>query len=277
MGLSARREVHFAHSAVLVEYEGERAAAIVEFLFRHIADAGPAQPQVAYRLLSQVDEVVLQRNDATLYRGSSAAECADILLGDSSRALADRSARGLLFHAAGLAWHGRGLLLPGRIASGKTTLSAWLATRGFDFLSDELIFVPTGSTTLHALTRPLNVKSPSRSVLRPYFDFDRQAAQLLSTPRGDLIPVELLRPQNELSAPALHTIILPHYAPAAHFKLEPLSPARAAFTLIETVVNARNLPDQGMPELARLARAVPAQQLIYSDFAQIADRLEAFK
>jgi hypothetical protein len=277
MDLSLRREVHFANSAIAVEVEGERAAAIVKFLFRSISAEGTAQPHVTYRVWSGAAELVLRRADVTLYRGSSEAECADILLGDSTHALADRSSGGLLFHAAGLVWQGRGLLLPGRIASGKTTLSAWLALRGFDFLSDELIFVPTGSTTMHALTRPLNVKSPSRSALRPYFDFDRHAAQLLSTPRGDLIPVELLRPQNELSAAALHAIILPQYAPDAAFKLEALSPARAAFALVDTLVNARNLPNHGMPELARLARSIPVQQLVYSNFAQIADRLEAFK
>jgi hypothetical protein len=272
-----RREAHFANNAIAVEYEGERAAALVEFLFRRIADAGPAEPHVTYRILPQAAELVLRRANVTLYRGSSTAECADILLGDSTRALADRSNGGLLFHAAGLMWRGRGLLLPGRIASGKTTLSAWLTTQGFDFLSDELIFIPSGSNTMHALMRPLNVKSPSRSVLRPYFDFERHAAQLLSTPRGDLIPIELLRPENAVSAPALATIVLPQYAPNTAFKLERLSPGQVAFSLIDTVVNARNLPDHGLPELARLARLIPAQQLVYSNFAQLADRLDIFK
>jgi hypothetical protein len=272
-----RREAHFANSAIAVEYEGERAAAIVEFLFRRIATTGPTEPHTTYRVVAQAAELVLRRADVTLYRGSSAAECADLLLGDSSRALADRSRGGLLFHAAGLSWQGHGLLLPGRIASGKTTLSAWLATQGFDFLSDELIFVAVDSTIMQSLTRPLNVKSPSRSVLRPYFDFDQHATQLLSTPRGDLVPIELLRPENQLSAPDLSTIILPQYAPDAVFQLEALSPGRAAFALVDTVVNARNLPDHGLPELARLTRAIPVQRLTYSRFAQLIDQIEAFK
>ncbi|HTP07098.1 MAG TPA: hypothetical protein VMP08_02520 [Anaerolineae bacterium] len=274
MGLSARREVHFARSAVALEYEGKRAAAIIDFLFQHIDDTGPARPHVTYRIDQQATELVLQRAEVTLYRGVSDAECADILLGDSTHELADRSTDGLLFHAAALAWQGRGLLLPGRVAAGKTTLSAWLTTCGFDFLSDELIFVPTGSATLQALTRPLNVKSSARSVLRPYFDFDRHAAQLLSTPRGDLIPAELLRPANKLNAVTPHAIILPQYVAGADFKLAPLSSAQAAFALIDTVVNARNLPDHGLPELARLARSIPAYQLTYNHFAQIGDRLE---
>ncbi len=274
MDLTLRREVHFANSAVTVEHEGERAAAVIEFLFQHIDAAGPAQPHMSYQLRQQADDLILQRDQLTLYRGPSAAECADILMGDSTRELADRSGGGLLFHAAALAKHRRGLLLPGRIASGKTTLSAWLTTRGFDFLSDELIFVPAGSITLHALTRPFNVKSPARSVVRPYFDFDRHAAQLLSTPRGDLIPVEVLRPENELGTVDLKIIILPKYSPEADFEWRALSQAQAAFALVDSLVNARNLPDHGMPELARLARAFPVYQLIYSDFAQLTHRVE---
>ena len=110
--------------------------------------------------------------------------------------------------------------------------------------------------------------------MRPYFDFDRHAAQLLSTPRGDLIPSELLHLVQPLSAAELGVIILPRYVPEAEFKLQALSPARAAFALVDALVNARNLPDHGMPELARLARAIPVHQLVYSRFAQIADRLE---
>jgi hypothetical protein len=272
-----RREAHFANSAIAVEYEGERAAAIVEFLFRRIATTGPTEPHTTYRVVAQAAELVLRRADVTLYRGSSAAECADLLLGDSSRTLADRSHGGLLFHAAGLMWRGRGLLLPGRIASGKTTLSAWLVTQGFDFLSDELVFVAADSTIMQPLTRPLNVKSPSRSILCPYFDFDQHAVRLFSTPRGDLIPIDLLRPQNQLSTPEIKTIILPQYVPDAAFELETLSPGRAAFALVDTMVNARNLPDHGLPELARLTRAIPVQRVTYGRFAQLIDQIEAFK
>jgi len=90
-----RREVHFANSAIAVEYEGERAAAMVEFLFRRIADAGPVEPHTTYRVLPQAAELVLRRADVTLYRGSSDAECADLLMGDSTHELADRSTGGL--------------------------------------------------------------------------------------------------------------------------------------------------------------------------------------
>jgi len=59
-----------------------------------------------------------------------------------------------LFHAAALAWQGRGLLLPGKISAGKTTLTAWLLSRGLDYLTDELVFIPQGTVAVRGLARP---------------------------------------------------------------------------------------------------------------------------
>ena len=272
--MTERRSVHFANSAVTLEYAGERAASIVDFLFHTIPAHGPAQPHITYRLWQQAADLMLFRDDTLLYQGPSPAECADVLMGDSTHALADRSHGGVLFHAAGVVWQGGGLLLPGKIGAGKTTLAAWLATRGFDFLSDELIFVPTGSTALQALTRPLNVKSPARSVLRPYFDFAHHAAQLLSTPRGDLIPHTLLRSGNHLDSVPLSRIILPRYVPQAPFELRPLSKAQAVFALLECLVNARNLPNHGIPQVSQLVQAAPAYRMTYSDFESLIGKLE---
>jgi hypothetical protein len=40
-------------------------------------------------------------------------------------------------------------------------------------------------------------------------------------------------------------------------------------------VNAHNLPDNGFPELLRLARALPAWELSYPDFEQVPSALNA--
>ena len=41
------------------------------------------------------------------------------------------------------------------------------------------------------------------------------------------------------------------------------------------LVNARNLPDHGLSEVARLAQVAPAYRMSYADFGQIGERLEA--
>ncbi len=100
----------------------------------------------------------------------------------------------------------------------------------------------------------------------------------------DLVSPDGLRPAQKQTSivfktveavSSLRLIVFPRYRPAGEFSLTPLSGAQAAKNLLEGLVNARNLPEHGLPEVARLARLVPAYQMTYSVFAQIGSRLEA--
>ena len=53
------------------------------------------------------------------------------------------------------------------------------------------------------------------------------------------------------------------------FELRRLSRAQAGLELMQCLINARNLPDHGFPEVTRLARAMPAYKMTYANFAQI--------
>jgi hypothetical protein len=279
MSATHRRLIRFAGSTVAVEYSGVRMAAIVDFLYRYVPADGDddVPPSVTYRMVpsGQAGRMALYRDDTLLYEGDSEPALADLLLGDSCHHLAQRSRGGLLFHAAGLAWQGQGLLLPGGIGAGKTTLAAWLVARSLDYLTDELVFVPHGADTMQTFTRPLNVKRTSRPALRDHFDFEGHAAHVVSTPHTDLIPPTLLKPANALSEPPLRLIVFPRYLPGGDFAWRPLSKAQAGLALMECLVNARNLPEHGFPEIVRLARQAPAYRLHYTDFDQIGGRIEA--
>jgi hypothetical protein len=270
------RRVSFANSSLSIEYHGARPARIVEFLYRHIPTDGSIAPCATYRLIDsdQTGELALYRDATLLYEGTHEAEVAELLLGDSGYHLAVASRGGLLFHAGALACGDRGLLLPGGIGAGKTTLTAWLATRGLDYLSDEMVFVPHGSERMQSLTRPLNLKSTSRPVLRQYLDIDSHAGQVLSRSHGDLISPTLLTPHIRSAETAVALIVFPYYRPAGEFEWRPLSRAQAGLALMECLVNARNLPDHGFHKIARLARTAPAYRMSYARFEEIGERIE---
>lgn len=216
----------------------------------------------------------LYRGDVLLYAGGSAADVASLLLGESCHELADQSREGLLFHAAALARKGRGLILPGTIGVGKSTLAAWLLARGFDYLTDELVFVAWGADRLQAFTRPLNLKPPARSILRHVFDFEGWSGQFLSGSQFDLVPPTLVNPTNQASESDLDLILFPLYRPGSAFALQRLSKAQAGLELMQCLVNARNLPDHGFREIARLARKAPAYRMCYAGFDQIGEMVE---
>lgn len=271
------RLITFAGSTVAIEFEGDCPAQIVEFLFRDIPAGSPQPPQFTYRLIAEAgsDRLQLFRQDELLHQGERAAEAADILLGNTCYHLADRSQDGLLFHAAALAWRNRGLLLPGTMGAGKSTLTAWLLGRGFDYLTDELVFIPQGSDAMQTFPRPLNLKRPSRLVLGDWLDFNQTAGQILSSAAIDLVPPTLLNPCSRLSEPPLSLILFPRYQPGCDFALTGLSKAQTGLELMQCLVNGRNLPEHGFPEIGRLSKQTPAYKINYSSFDQIGDRIEA--
>jgi hypothetical protein len=262
---------------VAIAYRGTRPTKIVNFLYRDTSTDDSIPPHATFRLVTgdDPDQLLLYREDALIYKGDCEATAAELLMSETCHQLADRSQGGLLFHAAALTWQGKGLLMPGKVRAGKTTLTAWLVTRGFNYLTDELVFVPHGSDTMQTFTRPLNLKKPSRGVLQRQFDFEEHAAHLLSSFLCDLVPPTLLKPTNVPRESLASLIIFPRYVPDGDFSLRPLSGAQTGLALMEYLVNARNLPEHGFPEIARLARTTPAYKMSYGNFDQIGERIEA--
>ncbi len=273
--MTQTRLVSFAGATVAVEYDPGRPARIVDFLFRDFP-AAPAGPvRATYRLLAgEVDSLRLYKDGVLLHESPAESTLADLLLSQACHSLAAHSLAGLLFHAAGLARGERGLLLPGTMGAGKSTLAAWLLARGWFYLSDELVYLPHGPEVMLSLPRPLNLKPPSRPVLRPWFDYEAQAGRFYSTPGTDLVPPELFNPATRPGRPPLGLVIFPDYRAGATFELRRLPKARAGLELMRCLVNARNLPNHGFDEIALLARTVPAYKLTYSHFEQIGDQIE---
>jgi hypothetical protein len=277
-----RRLICFAGSSVATEYEGERAARIVSFLYRHIpaGDDRDSAPHVTYRVApgGEAGTLALYRGTDLLYEGDCEATLAETLLGETGYSLADKSWGGLLFHAGALAWKGKGLLLPGDVGAGKTTLTAWLALKpngSLEYLTDEMVFFPNGADTMQTYTRPLNLKTPARAALEDLVDFEGDADRILSTQYGDLISPDLVNFAGPRDETPLSLITFPHYAAGNEFELKRLSKAQAGLALMQCLVNARNLPEHGFRELARLARRAPAYKMSYAHFDQIGEGVEA--
>jgi hypothetical protein len=269
MSLVQRKLVSFAQRTIAIEYEGPRAAAVVDFLYRHIPDQGDTPPHTVYRLVASDESgrLALYRDGALACTEESLGTLAEFLLGDSCYHLAKESRGGLLFHAGAVACQGKGILLPGKMEAGKTTLVAWLTSRGLGYLTDEMVFVGQDTSTIQALTRPLNLKRPARSAMEGYLDFE--ADDILRSPHSYLIPPERLGRVESKNEPPVKLILFPSYVPASDFAPRPLSKAQAGLALMQCLVNARNLPNHGLSEIARLAQMAPAYRVTYASFEQL--------
>jgi hypothetical protein len=253
-------DVGFAGQCVRIVTDSARAADAVRFLFAH--HLGP-QGKPAGREIALVEDAA---------RGGFAMAC-DGRFAASAREeelelalvqlvqyhlVADADRAGL-FHGGALVRHGRGLMLAAEAGAGKTTLTAWLLGEGYAFLSDEVAVVDTAGR-LDGFSRPLNVKSGSLSMLSERAVLQAGFAQSRVSRGVTLVPW----PRNAQAGIPLATILLPQYRAGAALEIEQPTPGRAAAALMGCLLNARNLPRNGLTLAASLAGSVPVVRVTYS-------------
>lgn len=266
-----RFSIHFAGAALEIQTCDDRSKRLAESLFQHFHPDQPAAAGLTYRLQEdeQSGDLVLFSGDELDFRASGDGEMAAYLLERAGYHLADRSQGGLALHAAGVSSAGRGLLIPGATRSGKSTLAAWLLHIGLDYLSDEMVFIPTGTSQLEGYPRPVCLKPNSWPVLEGIFDPSPARDHALHTSWADIVPPAMLGKGQVIQAAQLDRLIFPHYQEQSEGLVERLSKAQAGLALMECLVNGRNLPEHGFAEIVRLVQVAPAYRLIYSDFTQI--------
>ncbi len=206
---------------------------------------------------------------------ASEADMALHLIGQACYQLAYFSSGGLVMHAALVSRNGQGVLLPGSTGTGKSTLAAWLLRCGYDYLTDELVYIPDeGAQRGYGLRRPLNLKKAARPLLSNIFQISSYTTGVMTSASVDLIQHELFGKGIVLPHIPIGAMVFPRFRAEAAFGLRRLTKAQASLELMQCLINARNLPEHGFPEVVRLARTTPAYQMIYSDFSEVASAVQ---
>jgi len=263
------RYVNFAGQSLSVEYSPEFAE-LIDFLYSD-TNADPVDSPNATLTLSVNDgQMLLFLGEKQLYQGDDKPVLATTLIRETIRSLIDRNADGMALHAGALSKNGRGILIPGRSGSGKTSLSTWLAARGFNYLTDEYVFIRHNTSTMQAFARPPNVKVRGiEAALEHFFDMEKHEDQTMQSKHVAMIPPRLLNPDNTQENPTVDLILFPKFRKNSNLKLDRLTKAKAGLALMESLVNARNLNGHGFNEATRLVREVPSYRLEYGGFDQL--------
>jgi hypothetical protein len=201
-------------------------------------------------------------------------ELADSLFSETIHYLLDKNSQGLALHAGALSRNGMGVILPGISGAGKSTLTTWLARRGYNCLSDELIFIKTDSLIVEGFPRPISIKAHGLAALDDELDIQANADHVLFGPQATMIPRCLLNPNCQDETPALHSMVFPNHKKGSQFELVRMSKAEAGLALMECLLNARNLEGHGLGEASRIASCVPAYRLTYGGFSQLSNFME---
>lgn len=275
VGLS--RRLCFAGQAVELRHRHPAAGKVIDFLFADIAADDPQPPRVTLDIRHDPGRGFQVHGSAggTWGAGESLSRLAQILLTETLYQLVYDLEQGLAIHAAALVKEGAGILIPGPTGAGKSTLTAWLALKGWQYQTDELVVLHLPGGRLEAFTRPVCLKPSAVPVIQPLLTADA-LDQCLAGPEGLLIPHRLLNADFRPMSVVPRIILIPDYQRDVQPQLIPLSGARTGFKLMGCHVNARNLPGHGFAQVADLARDARTFRLTYGGFqglAEVLDRL----
>ncbi|MBO9688394.1 HprK-related kinase A [Roseateles chitosanitabidus] len=172
----------------------------------------------------------------------------------------------LLIHAAVLERDGRALVMPAPPGSGKSTLCAALAHRGWRLLSDELGLLDMTTGLIHGMARPINLKNASIPLIQGFLPEARFSASMPNTTKGT---VALVRAPDDAIAARLRParpawVVLPSWRADAPAQLAPIERARAFMDLAEQSFNYDLHGRAGFQALGRLVDACGCYRFEYS-------------
>jgi HprK-related kinase A len=181
----------------------------------------------------------------------------------------------LTIHAASLERNGMAVILPAPPGSGKSTLCAALALRGWRLLSDELTLIDPRSTLAHALARPINLKNASIELIRNFEPDAVWGPETYDTAKGLVThlraPDDSVDRMHEAAQP--RWVIFPRYQPGAAPLLTPHGKAQTFIHFAQNAFNYSTLGSIGFDVTGRLVTQCDCYDFTYS---QLDDALEVF-
>lgn len=184
----------------------------------------------------------------------------------------------VVYHAAVLERDGRALVLPAPPGSGKSTLTAALAQRGWRLLSDELALLDPRDGRIYGLARPVNLKNQAIALMRAFAPDAVLTEPVPDTLKGTLslmkAPGDAIARIHEGARPTW--VVVPSFEPGAAACLEPLPKAQAHLLLAEQAFNYDIHGVDGFEATADMVDGAACWAFTYSrldDAVDVFDRL----
>lgn len=173
----------------------------------------------------------------------------------------------LLFHAGALERHGHALVLPATPGSGKSTLTAALAQRGWRLLSDEFGVYDIEQGLFKAMLKPVALKNASIDVIRRFDPAACLGPEFPKTRKGTVAHLaagaDAVALRHEGAVPG--AVVLPRWQAGSPTHWKPISPEATFAALAFNAFNYQLLGEASFDAVVGLARGCPAWELVYSD------------
>jgi HprK-related kinase A len=180
--------------------------------------------------------------------------------------IAERLGHRLMLHAGVVERGGRALVLPALPGSGKSTLTAALAHRGFRLLSDEFGVVDDNAW-LHPMLRPVALKEASIDVIQAFAPEASWGPRFPRTRKGTVAHLAPDRAsvdrRHEPARPGL--VVFPRYDASATLRIEEELRSRAFGRLAVNSFNYELRGPAGFEAVAALVERSATYSLVYGD------------
>ena len=181
----------------------------------------------------------------------------------------------LALHAAVLERNGHAVIMPAPPGSGKSTLCAGLASRGWRLLSDELTLISPVDGLIAPLGRPISLKNHSLDVIRKFAPGAVMNQVTHDTSKGSVshmkVPADHVGRLDQRAKP--RWVIFPKYDLNATAKLTARSKANS---MLELGRNAFNYTVFGLTGFELLADVISACDCYDFRYSQLEDAISAF-
>ncbi len=239
----------------------------MDFLFVDFSGSTLVEPLITYRIsregCSSRPKLCLFSKGRQLYSGLSEYLLAYTLMNDVIYHIIDKTDSQHALHAGAVWYDDQCVVFPGASGRGKSTLTSWFISNGFQYLTDELVFI-SNERIVYPLTRPVNLKV--RISEMPWLLKENGKGRIIEDRNGSMISHRLFNSKFKPRNPKVTHFLFPEYRKGAQVSLKKMSPARSSLYLLRSHVNARNLSDHGIAGLSGIARKCSSFELIYGSF-----------
>lgn len=171
----------------------------------------------------------------------------------------------LPLHAGAVRSERGAIVMPGEKGSGKSTLCLWLASRGWDYLGDELVWIDSEGR-VEPFPKAAAIKEGSFELFGPAETFE-------SLTRG---PLRYHRPSGGGvavgTALSVEALIFPQFDPNGDSVFQPLRPEETLLCLSQMVFGGMARRPDRFPNLVALAER-PAWVAVYRDAREVEEWL----
>ena len=176
----------------------------------------------------------------------------------------------LILHAAVVEKNKHAIVMPARPGAGKSTLTAGLVSRGWRLLSDELALICPETQELVGLSRPVNLKNESISIIKQFAPEVLFSDEIKDTNKGTVslmqAPAKSVERAGERAK--ISCFVIPEYVSEHATQLDRLNKAEMFMHIADNAFNYSLHGLSGYKTVARILEFADAWQLTYSELGE---------